>query len=218
VRTTHAEQEAYWSTVSRRRSPAHPAVRAFAEAKLRLLRDAIPEPGLTMLEVGAGDGYLSHALARAFDLTVLDFAPNMLDLNPLPPERKVQGRAEALPFADGAFDVVFCGNLLHHLEDPLAAVREMARVARRHVVLLEPNAINPAMFLFGLLKRAERGSLKFTPAYLRGLGRAAGLRLRASVVQGAVLPNKTPAIALPIARRLDFPNPLGFYTLAVFDR
>jgi SAM-dependent methyltransferase len=216
--TTFSEQEAFWSKVTRRRSPEHPAVIAFAAAKLRLLRSVIPGEGLTMLEVGAGNGYLSRCFAEAFDLTALDFAQNMLDQNPLPAARKVVGRAEALPFPERSFDVVFCGNLLHHLEEPIVAVREMARVTRRYVALLEPNITNPAMFLFGALKRAERGSLKFTPGYVRRLGAQAGLRLRASFVQGAVLPNKTPRLAVPLARLLDFPNPLGFYTLAIFER
>ncbi len=40
-------------------------------------------------------------------------------------------RAESLPFADGAFDVVACRTAAHHFADPAAAVREMARVAPR---------------------------------------------------------------------------------------
>jgi SAM-dependent methyltransferase len=211
------EQRRYWSGIRRRRDPSHPAVEAFAASKLAFIRDALPADARTMLEVGAGNGYFSRSFARAFDLTVLDASANMLAMNPTPPERKVEGLAEALPFTDDAFDVVFAGNLLHHLEVPAIAVREMARVARRHVVLLEPNALNPAMFLFGLLKRAERGALKFTPGYLRDLGRGVGLHLRATTVLGAVLPNRTPAAALPLVRHLERPSPLGFYAIAIFD-
>ncbi|MCA9658994.1 MAG: class I SAM-dependent methyltransferase [Myxococcales bacterium] len=211
------EQRRYWAGIRRRRDPTHPAVEAFAASKLAFIRDALPGDARTMLEVGAGNGYFSRSFAEAFDLTALDASANMLAMNPLPPARKVEGVAEALPFADDAFDVVFAGNLLHHLEAPAIAVREMARVARRHVVLLEPNALNPAMLLFGLLKRAERGALKFTPGYLRDLGRGVGLRLRAATVLGAVLPNRTPAAALPLVRHLERPSPLGFYAIAVFD-
>ena len=39
-----------------------------------------------------------------------------------------QVNAEALPFADGAFDVCHSAMVLHHVEDPRAALREMARV------------------------------------------------------------------------------------------
>lgn len=217
----YQEQEAYWASVGVRRLPTHPAVQAFARSKLAFIRDALGSDALTtqlrMLEVGAGNGYFSAVFQESFDLTCLDFSENMLRQNPLPADRKVVGRAEALPFADGAFDVVFCGNLLHHVEAPLDAVREMRRVATRYVVLLEPNAINPLMYLFGLLKKEERGTLKFTPGYLRRLGLDAGMRLRAFATQGTILPNKTPAALVPMLKPVERSWPLGFYNIAVFD-
>jgi SAM-dependent methyltransferase len=213
----YQEQKHYWEGIGSRRDPDHPVVRAFSEPKLELIEEALPPGPLTMLEVGAGNGYFSHTFRRAFELTCLDFSPNMLEMNPLPSNQKVVGDAEKLPFEDDAFDVVFCGNLLHHLTDPTIAVREMRRVARRHVVLLEPNAINPLMFAFGVLKREERGSLKFTPAYLKSLGRKAGMELRRFATHGSVVPNKTPTPLLPILRVVDYPNPLGFYNIAIFD-
>lgn len=86
-----------------------------------------------MLEVGAGNGYFSEYLRRDFDLTSLDFSSQMLSMNPLPEDQKVVGDAEDLPYPDDAFDVVFYGNLLHHLEDPGIAVRDEAsrRLTRR---------------------------------------------------------------------------------------
>ncbi|MCA9662620.1 MAG: class I SAM-dependent methyltransferase [Myxococcales bacterium] len=217
ARPNDDEQRRYWAGIRRRRDPSHPAVAAFAAAKLAYIRAALPEGAATMLEVGAGNGYFSRSFAEAFALTALDLSANMLAMNPLPAARKVQGSAEALPFADEAFDVVFSGNLLHHLETPAIAVREMARVARRHVVLLEPNALNPAMLLFGLAKRAERGVVRFSPGYLRSLGLGVGMRLRASTSFGGVLPNRTPRVLVPVARLLERPLPLGLYTIAIFD-
>jgi hypothetical protein len=93
----------------------------------------------------------------------------------------------------------------------------MRRVARDHVVLIEPNAHNPLMFLFGLAKAEERGTLKFTASYLKHLGSQAGLVLRAFTTQGSVLPNKTPSAALPLVRLLDGRSWLGYYHVAVFD-
>jgi ubiquinone/menaquinone biosynthesis C-methylase UbiE len=195
-------------------------VTAFARPKLRFIEEALGPRGrpLSMLELGAGDGFFSHTFSPSFDLVALDFSRRMLASNPLPPSRKLCSRAEALPFRDASFDVVFCGNLLHHLEDHVGVVREMSRVARAHVILLEPNATQPLMFLFGLLAAHERGTLRFTPRYLRSLGRRAGLSLRAFTVQGAVVPNRTPRLALPLVRALDGRHPLGFYGIAVFDK
>jgi SAM-dependent methyltransferase len=53
----------------------------------------------------------------------------------------VQGTGAALPFDDGAFDVVFTSLALEQMEEIRhAALRELARVASRYVVMLEPFA------------------------------------------------------------------------------
>jgi ubiquinone/menaquinone biosynthesis C-methylase UbiE len=46
-------------------------------------------------------------------------------------------RAEDLPFADNAFDVVACRTAQHHFADVAQAVCEMARVARDRVLLVD---------------------------------------------------------------------------------
>ena len=43
----------------------------------------------------------------------------------------VQGDALALPFADATFDRVICSEVLEHIPEDLAAMRELARVLRR---------------------------------------------------------------------------------------
>lgn len=47
------------------------------------------------------------------------------------------GAGEALPFADGVFDVVFCSNALDHVTDPLQTMHEIWRVLKpgAHLVL-----------------------------------------------------------------------------------
>ena len=211
---------AHWdSVVAKRRRPDHPAVRAFSRPKIEYVSRALDaDPGRwQMLEVGAGNGFFSTGLGEIFRLTALDLSRNMLEGNPTPSARKIQGDAEHLPFASDSFDVVFCANLLHHMTSPLRVVRDMARVARRHLVLVEPNTLNPLMALFGLLVARERGTLRFTPRYLKGLGAKAGLRLRKFSTQGMIVPNKTPKSVVPLLRRIDAPNPMGFYHLAIFD-
>lgn len=47
--------------------------------------------------------------------------------------------AEQIDLQDGSFDCVFAHEVLHHCRSPHKALCEMLRVARKHVVLLEPN-------------------------------------------------------------------------------
>lgn len=46
--------------------------------------------------------------------------------------------AHRLPFEDASFDIAYVHDGLHHLPDPEGAIDEMARVARRAVVITEP--------------------------------------------------------------------------------
>ena len=48
------------------------------------------------------------------------------------PHRQVDGRA--LPFADGAFDAALCIEVLEHIDEPRAFLREVSRVAPRLIV------------------------------------------------------------------------------------
>jgi len=47
--------------------------------------------------------------------------------------------AEQVDLLDGSFDCVFAHEVLHHCRSPHRALCEMLRVARKHVLVLEPN-------------------------------------------------------------------------------
>ena len=97
-------------------------------------------PGSLVLDVAAGTGLVSRELAARRRVTVvaLDASEPMLragvpanELAGLSQQiRPVLGRAETLPFADGAFDAVTFTYLVRYVEDPAATIRELARVLR----------------------------------------------------------------------------------------
>ena len=84
--------------------------------------------GETALDVASGGGHTANRLREAgFLVTTLDPAPGM--------QADVLAPAEHIPFADSSFDFVTCRIAPHHFDDVEAAVREMARVARRLVLI-----------------------------------------------------------------------------------
>jgi 2-polyprenyl-3-methyl-5-hydroxy-6-metoxy-1,4-benzoquinol methylase len=76
-----------------------------------------------------------------------------------------------LPFPDGSFDVILCGDLLEHLRDPagfLTRVRRLIAPGGR-LVLTTPNVANWAMrlgLLAGRWRYTDRGILDRTHAHL----------------------------------------------------
>ena len=85
----------------------------------------------TVLNVGAGAGaYEPH------DRDVTAVEPSAVMRAQRPPDAAlcIDARAEALPFADGAFDAAMAVLSDHHWSDRLAGLRELGRVAPRAVV------------------------------------------------------------------------------------
>ena len=126
----------------------HPAVRRLTARYLDRLDGLIgeiaadPRPGTRPLEVGAGEGVISQRLHYRFGTTVaLDLPDSGLRaqwrLRPGP--QYLHAAAEHLPFADDRFDLVVCVEVLERLRDPDAALRELARVSSRHLLLSVPH-------------------------------------------------------------------------------
>ena len=89
-----------------------------------------PAEGVDVLDVATGGGHVARRLREeGANVVTVDPAPGM--------GADVIAPAEHLPFADGSFDAVACRIAAHHFADALAAVKEMARVARDRVVLCD---------------------------------------------------------------------------------
>jgi SAM-dependent methyltransferase len=146
-----------------------------AEARGSALAALLPRSG-KILEVGCGTGGLLAAAARVgLDIEGLDIAMRWLVVA----RRRLDDRgvyvplvaasADRLPYADASFDTVVADSVLEHLDDPLSAVKEWARVLRPRGTLLvwSPNrfalAIDPHVRLWGLGWLPRR----LMPAYVR---------------------------------------------------
>jgi len=118
-----------------------------------------------LLEVGCAEGTHACILARkGLDTVVLDPSPTMLArVQQSTTEtgttiRLVRGIAEALPFANGAFDCVLCDSAIDHFASPDLGVREMTRVLRPdgRLVLSFVNYLGVAVRLSRLVYQVER--------------------------------------------------------------
>jgi SAM-dependent methyltransferase len=104
-------------------------------------------PSMVLLEVACGAAHVAETLAPAVRQIVgIDLTPELLDLGAgrirdtgIDNVLLQEGNAEALPFVDRSFDVVYCRSSLHHFMHPDRAVSEMARVCRPggRVVLMD---------------------------------------------------------------------------------
>ncbi|HJY79629.1 MAG TPA: class I SAM-dependent methyltransferase [Candidatus Binatia bacterium] len=101
--------------------------------------------GKTVLEVCCGSGMMAEELARhGARVTGIDFSPAAAARAQERARRYgftarfLVADAEHLPFPNQSFDIVAVHDGLHHLDDPHQAIREMTRVAREAVLILEP--------------------------------------------------------------------------------
>jgi SAM-dependent methyltransferase len=152
-------------------------------------------PTTRVLDLGCGrGGVLERLHPRAGFVAGLD--PDLASLR----EHRARalslacGLAEALPYADGSFDLACCSWVLEHLPDPARVFAEVARVLANggHFIFLTPNARHPLLALNHALRptqgrlvgrfygRAEADTFPAlyranTPTQIERLARTAGL-------------------------------------------
>ena len=96
--------------------------------------------GMCALDVGCGPGSITRGLAERVapgQVVGVDLSPETLETarrdaaaRGLANLRYEEGSVYALPFPDATFDVVYAHQVLQHLSERAAAVREMLRVLR----------------------------------------------------------------------------------------
>jgi SAM-dependent methyltransferase len=105
--------------------------------------------GRRALDVGAREGHQTRWLeARGYEVTAIDLTSSFegclaVDVN------------HGLPFEDASFDLLWCSEVLEHLEEPARALGEFRRVVRPggNIILTTPNSyawLFRVLALFGL--------------------------------------------------------------------
>ena len=104
--------------------------------RLKEIVSDLVEPDDTVLECACGTGLLSAVIAeKCRQLTATDFSEKMLkkaEKNCRAFRNITYSQADitALSFADGSFDKVVAGNVIHLLDNPLTALSELNRVCK----------------------------------------------------------------------------------------
>lgn len=151
---------------------ANPLVRrlmgGFRAALDELWELAAPE---SVLDVGCGEGVLTREWAERLGtgrVVGVDLDDPRLraewEAGARPNLEYRAAEAHALPFADGEFDLVAGIEVLEHVPDPDAALREMARVARRRLLVSVPR--EPIWRLLNVARGAYLSHLGNTPGHL----------------------------------------------------
>jgi 2-polyprenyl-3-methyl-5-hydroxy-6-metoxy-1,4-benzoquinol methylase len=150
----------------------NPVVRRLMAGFERTLEDLFrrAEPR-SLLDVGCGEGVLTHRWAqqlgerRVVGIDLEDPALEAEQAKRRAPnlEYRVM-KAENLPFADGEFDMASAIEVLEHVPDPEHSVEEMARVARRWLLVSVPR--EPLWRALNMARGAYLKDLGNTPGHL----------------------------------------------------
>lgn len=99
---------------------------------LRATLDRVALPaGARLLDAGCGSGRTLDELLRYGDVSGVDVSPDAVRCSRDRGHRDVRvARIEQLDFADGAFDVVTCMDVIEHTPDDVRSLRELRRVTR----------------------------------------------------------------------------------------
>lgn len=148
-----------------------------------------PLEGKTALDVGCGAGLLAEPLARlGADVIALDASPELIVAareHAAAVGLEIDYRAGELAALDGKFDLVTCMEVVEHVADPAAFVRDLAaRLAPGGLLIMStPNATGWSKLLtitlaegLGRVPRGTHDFAKFIPPErLQALLAAAGL-------------------------------------------
>lgn len=94
--------------------------------------------GKTVLEVGAGRGYLSNLMSETHEVTACDIVVPEKIKQKFPKITFVEANIEELPFEDASFDTVVCTHTLEHVQRLSQAIAELRRVTRERLIIVVP--------------------------------------------------------------------------------
>jgi SAM-dependent methyltransferase len=159
--------------------------RQILDGKLATL--GLDKEAARLLDVGCGTGGASLVLSRYGRAVAVDRSPGSFAIARDRPytHRVVASAGATLPFADATFDVVCALDILEHLDDDVAAARELHRVCKPGGTVI---VFVPAYaFLWGYNDEYSHHKRRYTVGQLRACVEQAGFSIGESGYFNAVL-------------------------------
>jgi len=135
----------------------------------------------SVLEVGAGHGFSSERLLRMFNedtiFQVSEFLPDLVASakKRMPSMNIIQESIYRLNRAENSIDLIFCLEVMEHLERPEEALIELARVANQGVILSVPR--EPIWRILNLFRGKYISSYGNTPGHIQHWSKSSLIRL-----------------------------------------
>ena len=110
--------------------------------RVRFALALIPKRDIkSVLDVGCGDGYLCSQIKKRINaVSGIDLSKTRIDsaITKYPGIEFVQGSVYDLPYEENSRDLVTAVETIEHLENPVAAIKEMRRVSKKYVLITVP--------------------------------------------------------------------------------
>jgi SAM-dependent methyltransferase len=162
----------------------------FIGVRLDLLQARVSGAPARILDFGCGIGATEVLLRERFPgarLSAIDSSPKSIEAaraQAVPGAEYFVSESERLPFADGAFDLVYSNGTFHHIDHGAHAAlfAELRRVLRPggDLFVFENNPLNPVMVREMRRNPFDRDARMLFPWYLRRCVARAGLRVQAT--------------------------------------
>lgn len=152
--------------------------------------------GKSVIDVGCGDGTYTAGLFEGGAVSVLGVEPGAEAVEVARRKNAAAGsggpefqvcNAYDLESLGRTFDVAVVRGVIHHIPEPLRAIRQMCKVAK-NILVIEPNGYNPVLKIIERVSpyHREHQELSYTRATLSDWFAEVGATLQAHVYIGLV--------------------------------
>ena len=164
----HEAEDSHWWFVGRRL-----ILEGFLAGIVARLKVEDRQPKI--LDVGCGTGANLQMLAKFGEPEGVDVSDEALEFCKIKGLRAQKGLAEALPFTAGSFDLVTALDVVEHLDDDSAGLKEMFRVLKKdgRALLFVP----AFMFLWGVQDDISNHRIRYTKAQIVERVKNAGFQI-----------------------------------------